>query len=502
MGKFSDKLVKGSIFSFGSIVSINIINFVYTLFLIRLLLHVEGPTRGYEVLGIFSFLRELGQIVIPLLILGLHTAMAKYIPDYEASKRNKLNLLINTSFSIAVISGILGCIVYFISSDMIAFIVDEPLIGTLMKINVIYVAGSVMITVIMGMIQGFQRIKLLAKLNVVNAAISLPVLIVFGLMFSIEGVVLAAGINVIIVLVIVLYSLRDILRSKEMKLKFERSKEITAELFKFTAPLIMSIIILRPAHLFGRAYLGYFTDWGVEVGYYKIAFTFYGLLLFIPSAISIPLLPMISELDATRPDVRAALISRIIKMGMFIVLPFSIILGLLAPAFIWVLTGDPALPADEIVFLMAMTAYMMIFFALAGNALIGTGKTMQLLYIDIVHSILFVILVYFLINRYELAGLGWAWLIIPIVLIVPYIIYLYKNDYIQLRPIGQALGVTAVFVPLTFFTYYFLTDYILIMLYLIIIPLVMIEYALLSDKDKKLIEEWYTKIVGRLRGKH
>ena len=161
MGKFSDKLVTGSIYTFGSIIIINVVNFIYTLFLIRLLVYVEGPVRGYEVLGVFSFLRELGQIVVPLLVLGLNTAMAKYIPEFETGKGSQLNTLVNTTLSIALISTVVGSIVYFVASDMVAFVLDEPLIGTLMKINVIYVFSSVLVTVIMGMIQGFQKFKLL-----------------------------------------------------------------------------------------------------------------------------------------------------------------------------------------------------------------------------------------------------------------------------------------------------------------------------------------------------
>jgi O-antigen/teichoic acid export membrane protein len=497
MGKFSEKLVKGSLYSFMSMVGVNIVTLVYSILLARMLVTLHGDT-GIEYLGIFSLMREIGQILLPFLMLGITTAMAKFIPEYQVKDPSKLNILINSGIYLVTISAVFGGIAYFLLADMIAInIFDTPLLGTLMKVNALFIIFTVLMTTLQGILQGFQKIKLLAKLNFLTALIAIPLLIIFISRYSITGVIIAGVINAVVSTIIIAYFVQQIFQEKKFNFKFKLDKGISKSLLQYSSPIIMSVIILRPSQLFGRAYLAIETDW-LTVGFYKIGFTFYGLLLFVPAAISIPLLPMISELDARRPDLRAAVSSRIIKIGMFIILPLGILAALLSEFFIWALFGEAYIPATDIVMLMVITALVSSFFSIVGSIMLGTGKTMQLLYIDICNAVMFVILAYFLINTYGLAGLGWAWVIVPIVLIGPYIYYLYKNDYILLKPIGEALFVTAFFIPLVFMTHFYWQDYLLVMLVAIMGPLIIIEYLLLSDRDKKLIGEIKGKLLGKL----
>ncbi|UCH89381.1 MAG: oligosaccharide flippase family protein [Thermoplasmata archaeon] len=500
MGKFSDKLVKGTLYSFISIVGVNILTLIFSVILARMLVNIyDTPEEGIEYLGIFSLLRELGQIVLPLLMLGISTALAKFIPEYQAKKQKKLNSLVNTSLTLVCLSAVIGGIVYFIFSDVIAIhIFDTPLLGTMMKINTLYIIFTVIITTILGVVQGFQKIKLLAQLNFFSVMLSIPLLIVFVYWFGIIGAIITGVINTMIFLIIVAYIFRILLKAEKLSFKFKMDRPVLNDLLKFSTPVILSVIILKPAYLFVRAYLAVATDW-ITVGYYKIGVTFFGLILFIPAAISVPLIPMISELDTRAPELRAALISRIIKIGMFVILPISILLGLLSEFFIWLLFGPEYLPAAEITMLMVMAAMISSFFSIVSSIMVGTGKTLQLLYIDIVHSIIFVILTFILINEYGLMGLGWTLLIVPIIIIGPYIYYLYKNDYIHLKPVGEALFVTAFFITMALMTHLYWQPYLYVMLPAILIPMIIIEYRLLTDRDKLLMKEWIEKIKGKLR---
>ena len=154
MGKFSDKLVKGTLYSFMSMVGVNIFTLVYSIILARMLVNLHGDL-GKEYLGIFSLMREIGQVILPLLVIGIPTALAKFIPEYQTRKKEMLETLLNTGIYLVCISAVVGGIVYFILADPIAvYIFDEPLLGTLMKINSVFIVFTVLITTFQGILQG------------------------------------------------------------------------------------------------------------------------------------------------------------------------------------------------------------------------------------------------------------------------------------------------------------------------------------------------------------
>lgn len=489
MSGYKQKLVKGGTYIGISMIVVQILSMITSIILARLL----GP----ENLGILTILRNIGMIVIPLMMCGIPIAMTKFIAEYNVNKQDKLRNTFSTGFTIIFVFGLVGSLLYFFAADFVGVnIYHKPILGTLMKINAIYITLSVLVNFVISALQGFQRIKQMAMLSIINAAVSLPILYFFIVSMGLIGVIIAGAIGVLIHLLVSLRFFMPIYHKNGLRFHLNVDKEAIVTLMKYSLPLLLSIIILRPARLYGLSYLGIFCSY-TEVGYYRVAMSLHNLVLFIPSALAIPLLPLISELQS---DIRkrANMISRILRLQILAILPVVVGLGLASKYVLFILYGTKYINADIIAYIMLSVAVLSSVFSTLGILLQGTGRTKQILLIDIANASMFVMGSAYLIDLFGVEGFGLLWLFTSLILIVPYILYLIKTSDIDFNLIKVPLLLSILFLSFGFMLIISLQGIDLIISAIaMVILLVGIEIAILTDDDKRILIGTFKSILNR-----
>jgi len=114
MSDYKQKLVKGATYIGTSMIVVQILSVISSIILARLL----GP----ENLGILTILRNIGMIVIPLIMCGIPIAMTKFIAEYNVNDPDKLKNTLSTGFTILLVTSLVGSILYYLSSDFVAVI--------------------------------------------------------------------------------------------------------------------------------------------------------------------------------------------------------------------------------------------------------------------------------------------------------------------------------------------------------------------------------------------
>ena len=285
MSDYKEKLLTGTMYILASTIAVQIFHIVISVVNARLL----GP----EYLGILSILRSIGVIVIPLIMCGIPIAMTKFIAEYKIKDKKTLDPIISTGFTTLVITSIAGSIIYFLLSDIIAIgIYHEPILGLLIRINSIFILSSVLLNLGIAILQGFQKIRTIAILSVINTSIGIPILYVFIIKMSLVGAVIAGVVSGIISLILTLSLLKPLFRHENIKLNLKTDNKFFKKMVTFATPITLSIFIVRPAYLFGITYLS-LTQGFVDVGLFHIANSIYNILLFVPGAMSVSLLPAI-----------------------------------------------------------------------------------------------------------------------------------------------------------------------------------------------------------------
>lgn len=475
------RLALGSFHSLGSIIGVRLLSIISSAIIARLL----GPTN----LGILSIFQNIHGVFDSISQSGSASSVVKYTAEYKVMEKTRLERFLSTTLISMFIISLSVSIIYFYLSDYISNnIYNEPMIAILIKIGAINLIFAVMINMGVGILQGMHKIKQIALLSVVNSAISIPISYILILNMGLIGAVISSVICALINLILNLNFVNKNLKSENLKLRFEIHKEYIDQIFKYSFPLFIASIIIRPARLYGQTLLAMTQDF-IEVGYFKIALTIYNLMSFIPAAISVPLMPIISEIDISKREKRSEIYSKILKIILFTMLPFSIIVGLLSKYIILGIYGEKFIEASFVTQILVVSAFFGSITSFLENLMLGTGKTMQILYTNIYMASIFVISSYILIRPYGTLGLSVAWLIVDSSLLPIYLIYAKKKSYIDMSKLKIPLIFSIVFLVLSFLIQKSFNGGMLIfavLLYIIIV--ILIEYSLLDIYEKNMIQ--------------
>jgi O-antigen/teichoic acid export membrane protein len=363
-----------------------------------------------------------------------------------------------------------------------------PVIGFFIKINAIFLTLNGLAYIATATLQGFQRIKTLSVINVLMNALNLPIYFIFIWEMGLLGAVIAGVVSIVINLIITIKCVKDALQQENVKLNIVFDRKIRGILLKFSFPLFLSILVLRPADLFAISYLSVATGFE-SAGLYRIAAGLSRLILFIPAALTLPLLPMFSELYASNMD-KQNIVSRIIKLVILICLPISLAIGLGARYIISLLYGQEYVGAAFLTYILCISAFVDSIAIVIVSLLHGTGRTWHGLGIDIFQAIVIVATSYYFISLFGLIGIGYANLL-KISLLTPLLIfYLTKKSELDSKLLKSSLILAVLVITSSFFVMrYNQIAYFILFIIIVII----IEIFLLSSSDKELIGKAFKK---------
>ena len=493
MSDYKEKLLTGTTYILTGTITVQILHIVISVINARLL----GP----ENLGILSILRGIGVIVIPLIMCGIPIAITKFIAEYKIRDEQALDSIISTGFTILVITSIAGSIIYFLLSDVVAIgIYHEPILGLLIRINSIFILSTVLLNLGIAALQGFQKIRTIAILNVVNTLIGIPILYVFIIKMSLVGAVIAGAVSGIISLILILSIIKPLFRDEHIKLKLKIDNRFFKKMVPFALPITLSIFIVRPAYLFGITYLS-LTQGFADVGLFKIASGIYNIILFVPGAISISLLPIISELHASSIEKRSTINSKILRLVLLFSLPLCLGVGLLSKYVILVLYGQEYIGAYFVTYIMAITAFFSAYFVVAYNIFLGTGRTWQALGFDVILACTFLLTSYYFIGLFGIIGLGLAYLVTNVILVPIELAYLIRKSELEIGFIWLPLLISTVFIFASFLVIRYLQG---AMFFCGVAALITCSvctlYVILSKEEKKqlwiVIKAQYSKLLS------
>lgn len=474
------RLAKSSFYTFSASITVILLTTITSIIVTRLL--------GKENMGLLTILINLQAIVMIFATFGIPPATVKFLAEYNITDKNILDKLISTSFIIIFIFAIVSGSIYFLSANFISNeFYHEQVLFNLILISALTVILLSLLTFINSAMQGIQKIKLMSKLTILNSIVSIPIVLFFVFTYGLIGAAIAALISTIINLIITFSYIRQVLKDKNIQLTLYFDNKIAKKLFNIGLPTLLSGLMVAPAFLFANTTLALKSGFA-DVGLFGAAYTISSTLMFIPNAIAIPLIPMISELHASNIDEMSRLVSRIYRLVGLIVLPFSVVIGLFSKNIILLLYGQQFYEAWQILFLMTIGVYLMALNSVIGNVLSGTGKMWEGFGLNLIWLIFFIGGSYYLIKFFGLRGLGFAYIISY--MIHTFNVYIFINKKLNIRIekfFGQHVIGAIIFILTYSITANIYEKYSLVLLIFLIILLIFIEYTILTEDERLFI---------------
>jgi len=227
---------------------------------------------------------------------GLNTALTKYIAEYETKKDySKIKTLILSSLiSQLILSLILFSILVLISGFLSTYYFKTEISASLFRLLSLYIFPSVLISIILSILSGFQSMGTFSIMEPLRNATTLILMaILFKLGQGLNSPIIAYLIGSILSGVIMGAILKKY--SFIMRFKLKNLWKTTKQLFNFGIPVMFTGIGHMAIAYIDILILTYFASLEA-VGVYNIILPTAIMFLFFSRSISTVIFPMISEL--------------------------------------------------------------------------------------------------------------------------------------------------------------------------------------------------------------
>lgn len=445
---------------------------------------------GPEGLGQLSLVRDIGVVAVPLFTCGISQALTREIGRIRASDDNRaeLSLLLSTVFCLTLLFAMVAPIVIVILSPVLADFYEIPELVATIRILALVVLVSVPYEMINAITAGFEEFKALGVRQLISALVSPLIIFLCVYIGGVAGAVLSSGvINLILLLLLFRHFIQEIYGPRQLSFILPGTAK-AKQLIRGSLPLLGSIILMRPLNLIGSSTLVLYASL-VELGWFRVAYTLYGLAMVIPSALQIPLLPMFAKIgDVDEIGSQGIFVARMIIV---LSLPVFVAGVFLSGPVTTLLFGVAYTEAKGVVALMLVVGFFAMIVSVLETNIISQGKNMRQFIVNIANASVFVVMVQLLVPRIAHWGLAGGYLATECVASILYLYAFYKSHR------NQATLIVRPFIYSSFFLVFsLLTNSLthnMIFKSLLVVAAGLLSYLVLDPREKAGIRR-YVKI--------
>ena len=284
-----------------------------------------------EQYGELGMVRSTINMFVAFGVAGLGLTATKYISEYRASQKERIGSIYILTNGFAYITGALITIVVLLLSPNIAsqslqapYLVNEiRLGGLLLFVTVINGAQN-------GTLVGFEKFRSIACNTFIGSLAESIGIILGSYYYGVSGAILGYGTGFLVLYIANYVSIRNVLENEgvEVHLSMFRLEDLNL-LYRFSLPAMLSSIMVVPAFWLVRSMLVRSNGFD-ELAIYEAADQWKVVMLFIPTAISQIVLPILSSIVVGG---NKGEYWRILKMNIKINATVSLIMALLICAF-------------------------------------------------------------------------------------------------------------------------------------------------------------------------
>jgi len=444
-----DRLLSGSLWILVSQVVIQAMSVAVTVILAR---YLGGtPTKSAELLGTYLLYSTIFTVLATVATLGIFVGLPTIIAELKATRSPRLAAATSNGLALGLIASALVGIGAFLGADLVALAYpNHAELAVLLRVSTPAVVFSVLSLTALSVLQGLQRIREYSIVAMAFSVLSVPVtwvLVIHHRAFFLEsgltGAAVAAAVNIGLNALGVVWVVRRQARLERLPLRLKVDRVESRALLSLSMPALGSALVLRPALLYQTSII-FLVLKELATGVWKITSAFYRVILFVPAALAIPLLPAMSELYVTSTvRQRREKVTKILRITFVLVLPLCLVAGLGAQYLIEFLFGPTYLDNHSVqaTFLLTAAAFFDAGTVVVISLLQGTGRTKQAFALDALQASVIVALTFFLIRpELDLRGAAAATLGNAVVILAVSLGYLARRGEVDLRSIGDLIG--------------------------------------------------------------
>ncbi|MEM7819490.1 MAG: flippase [Candidatus Aenigmatarchaeota archaeon] len=364
---YAEHIVKGSALIFIISIAMNLIGYLIRIFLA----HSLTPTE-YGL--IYSTIAFLGLINI-FRGLGMTDTLRKKIPEF-LEKNNYVKIKSSIVFTFIIQS------LYTVIIISLIFIFIKPITTNILKsyegtIVLIILALSTLITVayqvILASLQGLQSVKIYTTIDLLSYLMKFSFIVFLIVPFGVLALPYAYLFTAILMSIIT-YLIFRIKFSEIVKSKLEIDKNLTKEILYFSTPIMIGYVASSVVSNVDTILISIFRSLE-DVALYQVAHPLASLLLLVSGAITIVLLPTVSELwTKNKKETLSNMLGLLTKALFILIIPLALIMIAFPENVISMLFGEQYLGASLTLQILSIGMIIATLSYIFGSSIIGIGK--------------------------------------------------------------------------------------------------------------------------------
>lgn len=310
--------------------------------------------QGY---GEFGMVRSTISLFVTIGFAGLGLTATKYISEYRNTAKERIGSIIYLTRGFALLMGILiTTIVLLISPYLASDVLEAPHLVDDLRVGALLLFVTVINGAQVGILSGFEDFRSIA-LNTLWGSIAECSFMLLGAWFcGVFGAVLGYGVGFAVLYLFNRLSINRRLTLEGISVSSSKfNKTDLSLLYKFSLPAALSSIMVVPTYWIVRSMLVRHNGFE-ELAVYEAADHWKIIILFIPSAISQVVLPILSSSLGDGKDK----FLKILKINIFLNAGVALVLALMISVFspyIMGMYGDGFTDSTTLILLAASTIF-------------------------------------------------------------------------------------------------------------------------------------------------
>lgn len=388
-----------------------------------------GRILGVEDYGRYSLIITFTILIANLIGAGLPIAMSKFISGFQSERKDDYILLVKRKIALwqGVFMIALGGLFFFLAPLFARILGDESLTFFFrLASGIIPLYGADLYYFYY--YSGLKRFDIQAWLKCIRALLRVTIILALAFWFHLEGII--AGYLIVPLLIFFMAWFIDIRymkksapkKSNEQYVPFSFSQTVSLALHAIVFLVLFEILVSFDMYI-----LKYILGDNTLIGEYSASLTLARIPTFLFYALTILLLPTISEMSVMKDTKRSKEIIALVLKGMLIVtVPFVVILSAYAESILTLLFGISFVGAKEFVPLFCLSMALLTVLYVLGFAFIGAGKAF--IPVSLVSSalVLNIIFSFIFIEKFGVLGALWVKLFISLGIVCGVLLAVWK----------------------------------------------------------------------------
>ncbi len=321
---------------------------------------------------------------------ALGVAATKHIAELRNSDPSRVGDIIGMTSTAGLIASLLMMILLWIGAPFLASeILNSPDMASVLVLASLALLFNGLTGVQNGVLAGFEAFRAMAHVNLWRGLVSLPAMILGAWLWGLSGSVLALGVIALVTVVFNQRAIHQELAGLNLTINPFALRSEWHILYSFSLPALLSSVVVVATTWSASALLVNQPNGYMEMGVYNAANQWRIAILFLPSVLARPMLPMLSEsLNRSRDDYMRVLklntaVTAIITGGLSVIV-------IVASPWIMAAYGSDFAGSWAVLALLVMSGLFSAIAGGIGNAIWSMGKMWLSLGLNTVWAVTFI----------------------------------------------------------------------------------------------------------------